>query len=489
MQKRILLATLLPLFYGSYATALSDSQTALSDSQTALSDSQTALSDSQTALSGTQTALSAPETQPVSSTQQVSIETLDTLLAPIALYPDSVVTHILIASTYPLQVVEADRWRQANQDLDASQIDAALAAYDWEPSVKALVPFTEVLRHMSEDLTWLQTLGDAVITNEDQVLARVQALRLQAWQSGNLQSNEYQEVEYQNATSRERIIVIEPRRPEIVYIPYYDPRYVYGHWRHRRQPFYWPGNVRIALGHSIYWGPHVSLSASFYFGHIWWPERHIIVRHTPVYHYNKPSYRKRYSVKEYHRWQHNAGQRHARYSKTVTRHKPAIVKQHRTLNKQLAHHKLYSATQALSSRGSTHKPVKATRQPINTTAPPVRSVKGSIKDNSDRRITVNQPGQHKLTRPNSQELKQRNVHKEALKRDARPVYKQPAQPRNNNARPQTKSVRTPDYTPKRETKREPKRATTHRTVKNSQSMSGRSQRPASQSKQRMKREH
>ena len=135
-------------------------------------------------------ATTAPENQPTHNAQRLSEETLDTLLAPIALYPDTLVTHILIASTYPLQVIEADRWRQDNQSLEGDALERALENADWDPSVKALVPFTDVLRHMSDDLGWLQNLGDAVITNEDWVLDRVQALRLLARQSGNLQSND-----------------------------------------------------------------------------------------------------------------------------------------------------------------------------------------------------------------------------------------------------------------------------------------------------------
>ncbi|MDC8829593.1 DUF3300 domain-containing protein [Alteromonas gilva] len=481
MQKRILLATLLPLLYGGQATALSSVYTALSGTQTALSGTQATLS-------GTQTALSPPETQPAFNAPQISIETLDTLLAPIALYPDSVVTHILIASTYPLQVVEADRWRQANPNLDEAQIDAAIADFDWEPSVKALVPFTDVLRHMSDDLSWLQTLGDAVITNENQVLDRVQALRLQAWESGNLQSNDYQQV-----TTQERIIVIEPRRPEVVYIPYYDPHYVYGHWHHHRPPVYWPGKVRIALGHRIYWGPHVALSASFYFGHIWWPERHIIVRHTPVYRYTRPSYHKRYSVKEYHRWQHNAGKRHARYSKTVTRQSPAIVQQHRTLNKEVAHRKLYTATQALSTRGATHKPIKATsHKPLKATTHSPRSVTG----NRDTQLNLRKPAQHKIVKPDNHALKQRNQYKDTVKRETRPVVNHSSQPRKIKAGQHTERSRPADYGPKRDAKRESKRTATHRpankpprSVTKSPGSVTKSQRPASQSKQRMMREH
>lgn len=291
-------------------------------------------------------ATTAPQEQPEYRTERLSEESLDTLLAPIALYPDTLVTHILIASTYPLQVIEADRWRQENKALEGDRLELALENVDWDPSVKALVPFTDVLRHMSDDLGWLQNLGDAVITNEDWVLDRVQALRLQASQSGNLQNNDYQQVSTEN-----KIIVIESRQPEVVYVPYYDTRHVYGNWHYHSQPVFWPTTVRIALGQRIYWGPRVSISAGFYFGNIWWPDRHIVIRSTPVRHYVRPVYhKKRASVKEYHRWQHNVSNRHARYSKKVITHKPAMVKQHRSLNNAVKHRELYTRTQALTSQ-------------------------------------------------------------------------------------------------------------------------------------------
>jgi len=150
---------------------------------------------------------------------------LDQMLAPVALYPDTVLTHVLIASTYPLEVVQAARWAKDNPNLEG---DAAVRAVDnkgWDPSVKALVAFPQLLQRLSSDLEWTQQLGEAFLEDESQVMASIQGLRQKAYSSGNLSNNQQVVVE------RERdIIVIEPARKEVVYVPVYDTRVVYGDW-------------------------------------------------------------------------------------------------------------------------------------------------------------------------------------------------------------------------------------------------------------------
>lgn len=370
--------------------------------------------------SGMAVARTAPETQPGYTTERLSQETLDTLLAPIALYPDTLITHILIASTYPLQVVEADRWRQQNPSLEGDQLERALANTDWDPSVKALVPFTDILRNMSDDLAWLQNLGDAVITNEDWVLDRVQALRLQARESGNLQSNDYQQV-----STQDKIIVIESRRPEVVYIPYYDTRYVYGHWHYHTQPIFWPAAVRIALGHRIYWGPHVSISAGFYFGDIWWPERHIVIRNTPTRHYVRAYYpdKRHYSVKEYHRWEHNVANRHARYSQHVITHKPAVADKHRSLNNAAKHRELYTKTQATSGYRNNGGDKRLAQTKTDKTSPEAvyRQDAGQLKQRLKSHEDANRAGQRDVAKGPGERVKSAPV--ERQQREDKPTQR------------------------------------------------------------------
>jgi hypothetical protein len=163
---------------------------------------------------------------------------LDQLLAPIALYPDQLLTQILIASTYPLEVVEASRWLQdpVNAGLRGDQLEAALDPLDWDPSVKSLVPFPEILRMMDSRLDWMQQLGDAFLSQQADVMDAVQRLRAEAQAAGTLQSSPQQTVLTQGQT-----IVILPANPQFVYVPAYNPLTVYGPWPYPGYPpFYFP---------------------------------------------------------------------------------------------------------------------------------------------------------------------------------------------------------------------------------------------------------
>ena len=173
-------------------------------------------------------------------------EELDQILAPIALYPDSLLAQVLMAATYPLEVVQADRWVKANRNLPPEALNDALDRQRWEPSVKALVPFPDVLSMMSERLEWTQMVGDAFLAQEADVMATVQELRAKAYAAGNLRSTQQQTV------SREgTIIVIQPANPQVVYVPVYSPARVYGRWWHPAYPPvvvypYSPGAVIVA---------------------------------------------------------------------------------------------------------------------------------------------------------------------------------------------------------------------------------------------------
>ncbi|MFZ0611979.1 MAG: DUF3300 domain-containing protein, partial [Desulfobacterales bacterium] len=143
-------------------------------------------------------------------------EELDQLLAPIALYPDSLLAQILMASTYPLEVVQAGKWTKANQTLKGDALTAALEKENWDPSVKSLVNFPQVLDLMNEKLDWTQKLGDAFLAQQKDVMATVQKLRAKAEEQGNLKSSEQQKVIVEKAT---QTIVIEPANPQVVYVP------------------------------------------------------------------------------------------------------------------------------------------------------------------------------------------------------------------------------------------------------------------------------
>lgn len=150
---------------------------------------------------------------------------LDQMLAPIALYPDSLLTTILVASTYPLDVVQASRFIAQNSDLQGDVLTAAVDAQAWDPSVKTLAQFPIVLAMMNDQLTWTQQVGNAFLGQQAAVMDSVQSLRERAQASGSLQSNQQQTVIDQGP-----IVEIDSYSPDTVYVPYYDPNLVYGAW-------------------------------------------------------------------------------------------------------------------------------------------------------------------------------------------------------------------------------------------------------------------
>src|SRR5512139_379 len=160
-------------------------------------------------------------------------EELDQLLAPIALYPDDLLAQILMASTYPLEVVQADRWVKQNKSLKGDALKAALEKQTWDTSVKSLVPFPDVLAMMSDKLDWTQKLGDAFLEQEKDVMDTVQKLRRKANEAGNLKSSN------ELAVKKEAdIIIIEPANPQVIYVPSYNPTVVYGAWPYPAYPPY-----------------------------------------------------------------------------------------------------------------------------------------------------------------------------------------------------------------------------------------------------------
>jgi hypothetical protein len=186
---------------------------------------------------------------------------VDQLVAPIALYPDPLVAQILIAATYPLEIVEADRWLQdrANAALEGDALTAALQRQPWDPSVKSLVAFPQVLHTMHKNLEWAEQLGDAFLTQQGDVMDAVQRLRRRAQETGALASTEQQTV-----STEDQEITIEPANPDVVYVPIYNPWCIYGPSEY--QPFYFgagtgicmPADDVVAFGAGIYpfefWG-------------------------------------------------------------------------------------------------------------------------------------------------------------------------------------------------------------------------------------------
>jgi hypothetical protein len=184
----------------------------------------------------------------------LSSQEIDALVAPIALYPDGLLSQVLMAATYPLEVVQAARWAKAHPDAKG---DAALKQVEnepWDVSVKSLVAFPNVLEMMNEKLEWTQKLGDAFLSQQKDVLDSVQRLRRLAKDNGNLESNPQQVVKTEAQT-----IIIEPAQPQTIYVPAYNPTVVYGAWPYPAYPpYYYPGVA--------YWYPGQALVRGFAWG-------------------------------------------------------------------------------------------------------------------------------------------------------------------------------------------------------------------------------
>ena len=220
---------------------------------------------------------------------------LEQLLAPIALYPDTILSHVLVASTYPLEIVQAERWVVQHPELQGQEAVEFAQGNNWDPSVQALVAFPEILKRMSQDLEWTQKLGEAFLQNEEQVLASIQNLRVLAEQAGSLDKMENVTVTRDQPT----VIIIEPRERHGMYVPYYDTRIVYGSWRwDRYQPVFWDypyaygayrnGYYAYDGRSSFYWGPRTSLSFGFYSNAFHWGNHHIV--RIPSRHYQPHRY-------------------------------------------------------------------------------------------------------------------------------------------------------------------------------------------------------
>ena len=183
-------------------------------------------------------------------------EQLEQIVAPIALYPDPLVSQMLMASTYPLEIVEAARWLKANPGLKDTALEEALKKESWDASVKSLCGFPDVIEQMNENLDWTQDLGDAFLAQKTELLDTVQRMRGKAYDAGNLTTTEQQVVTQQP----DKIIVIEPASPEIIYVPTYSPTVVYGSWSYPHYyypPMYVPppyGYGAMAFTVGVVWG-------------------------------------------------------------------------------------------------------------------------------------------------------------------------------------------------------------------------------------------
>lgn len=222
----------------------------------------------------------------LAAAQQLSKEQIDQLTAQIALYPDALLSQVLMASTYPSDVAEAAKWSREHPDAKGDEAVKQVENRDWDPSVASLVAFPQVIVTMGEKPDWVQDLGDAFLAQPEDVMDSVQRLRAQAQKAGNLKSNEQTVVRVEEAPPAEaqttvvrsapqQVIVIEPAQPQVVYVPTYNPTVVYGPWMYPAYPpiyvppppgYWWS----VAIGTGIAWGVSYAIRDALWGGCNWY---------------------------------------------------------------------------------------------------------------------------------------------------------------------------------------------------------------------------
>jgi hypothetical protein len=251
----------------------------------------------------------APPAQPSTPAQVFSPGQLDTLVAPVALYPDALLSQVLVASTYPLEVAEASQWLQQNPNLQGQQLVDAARQQNWDPSIQALVVFPDVLNRLSSDIRWTEDLGNAFLSQQADVMNAVQRMRAQAQAAGRLSSNAQQTVTTETEGGR-TVIEIQPANPAVVYVPVYDPEYiwgppVYGYY----PPLYYP-YYGFGFGTGIYIGGF--FGGLGWGGWGWGPNWFTCTVFTNYYffnHYGFHGYHGRVGVGGRGIWTHNPGHR------------------------------------------------------------------------------------------------------------------------------------------------------------------------------------
>jgi hypothetical protein len=227
-------------------------------------------------------------------------EDLDQMLAPVALYPDELLSQVLMAATYPLEVVQAARWSRAHPEAQGEDAVAAVDGEDWDPSVKSLTAFPNVLGMMSEQLDWTQRLGEAFLAQETDVTRSVQKLRRAAYDEGNLASSDEMVVSRDGTD-----IALDSPSPESMYVPYYDPRQVYGTWWWpNAAPVYWaPWPGYYVGGYGFAWSVPIVVGSNFFFGDFDWRRHHVRLNDTRPFYFHGRNHRP-IAVRN-HEWRHD----------------------------------------------------------------------------------------------------------------------------------------------------------------------------------------
>jgi hypothetical protein len=235
---------------------------------------------------------------------------LDSLVAPIALYSDSLLAQTLAASTYPLEIIQLQQWMDRNKNLQGKALADAVAKQPWDPSVQALVAFPDVVQRMAGNIQWTTDLGNAFLAQESDVMDAVQRMRGKAQGTGNLKTSAQQKVQTQTVPSGKQVITIEQAQPDVVYVPSYDPQVVYGAPppEYPYYPYSYPGYVP---GTALAWGAGVALGAAAWgaWGGSWgncdWNHGDVNINNNNNFNRNANRNVNRGQAGQGNKWQHN----------------------------------------------------------------------------------------------------------------------------------------------------------------------------------------
>src|SRR5882672_6921195 len=211
---------------------------------------------------------SAPAASPQSQAPLIPPDQLDSLVAPIALYPDPMLAQTLAASTYPLELIQLQQWLAKNPGLKDKELADAAMKQTWDPSIQALAALPDVVKRLADDIQWTTDLGNAFLAQQSDVMDAVQRMRKKAQDTGNLKSTEQQKVETK-VIENKSVIVVEQANPQVVYVPSYDPVVVYGPPVYPYPPIYYPPAGYYAAGLAISFGVGMMMGAAWGGGWGW----------------------------------------------------------------------------------------------------------------------------------------------------------------------------------------------------------------------------
>ena len=242
-------------------------------------------------------------------TAAISPDQLDSLVAPVALYPDPLLAQVLAASTYPLEIMQLQQWLTKHQGLTGQALANAVQQEPWDPSVQAMAVLPDVVKRLTDDIQWTTDLGNAFLAQESGVMDAVQRMRRKAEATGGLTSTSQQVVETR-VIENKSVIVIEPSSPDTIYVPSYNPVVVYGPPVYPYPSIYYPSAGQYAAGAAISFGLGVATAAFWGHGGGWgwrpgWGHNDITINRNNTFIRNSPSYRSG-SINT---WQHNAVRR------------------------------------------------------------------------------------------------------------------------------------------------------------------------------------